>query len=106
LQNGTPDALFGLAPKPDIDRDPLAVALVHFAPSAAQSQHVEHTIEDAPVIARWTRPATPLRRQQQPDQFPLRIRQVSTAPDCSAKTNLGSEPSDFGDPSFRHGHRK
>ncbi len=73
LQKSIPDALFGPAPKSDIDRVPLAVALVHVAPGTAHSQHVEHAIEEAPIVARRPRPATPLRRQQRPDQFSLRI---------------------------------
>ena len=74
LQQGIPDTLFGPAPEADIDRVPLAVALVHVAPGAADPQHVKHSIEEAPVIARRPRPATALRRQQRTDQFPLRVR--------------------------------
>jgi len=63
---------------------------------------VEHAIEEAPIVARWARPATPLRRQQRPDQFPLRIRQIPTAHDCSPKSSLESEPERFGNPFCQH----
>jgi hypothetical protein len=36
LQQRIPDALFGPAPEPDIDRVPLAVALMHVAPIRPQ----------------------------------------------------------------------
>lgn len=56
LQERIPDALFGPAPEPDIDRVPLAVALVHVAPGTTSPQYVEHTIEKAPIIPGRPRP--------------------------------------------------
>ena len=61
------------------------------APGAADPQHMEHTIEKTAIIARWPRPATTLRRQQRPDQFPFRVRQIPATYDCSPKSSLGSE---------------
>ncbi len=98
LQQRIPDALLGQASEPDIDRVPLAVALLHVAPGAADPQHVEHAVEEASVIARRSRLASPLRRQPQPDQFPLRIRQVSATHDCSSKSSLESDNGLFGNP--------
>ncbi|KPF71570.1 hypothetical protein IP68_18915 [Blastomonas sp. AAP25] len=88
LQERIPYALFGPTPEPDIDRVPLSVSLVHVAPGATDPQHVEHAIKEATIIARRSRPATPLRRQQRPNQFPLCIRQVSATHDCSSKSSL------------------
>ena len=52
LQESVPDTLLGQSLEPDIDRLPLTLSLVHVAPRAANPQHVEHTIEESPIIAR------------------------------------------------------
>lgn len=103
LQESIPDALFCPAPEPDIDRVPLAVSLVHVAPRAADPQHMQHPIEEAPIIARWPRPATTLRRQQRPDQFPFSIRQIPAAHDYSSKSSLESQLGVVGNPFCQHG---
>lgn len=98
LQKGIPDALLSPAPEPDIDRVPLAVSLVHVAPWAASPQYVKHAIEKAPIILGGARPAPSLKRKQRPDQFPLRIQQITATHDCSSKSSLESEPGGFGNP--------
>ena len=103
LQQRIPNALPGPASEPDIDRVPLAIALVHVAPGAAHPQNMQHAIEKTTVVARWPRPATTLRRQQRSDQFPFRIRQITTAHDCSPKSSLESELNPFGNPFCQHG---
>src|SRR5690554_1617535 len=103
LQESIPDALFCPAPEPDIDRVPLAVLLVHVAPRAADPQHMQHPIEEAPIIARWPRPATMLRRQQRPNQFPFSIRQIPAAHNCSSKSSLESQLGVVGNPFCQHG---
>src|SRR3546814_5782450 len=60
--------LFRSTPEPDIDGVPLAIALVHVAPGTADLQNMKHPVQEPPIIARRTRPAPPLRRQQRPDQ--------------------------------------
>jgi hypothetical protein len=50
-------------------------------PGTADPHHVEHAIEEAPVVARRASPAAPLRRQQRPDKFPLRVRQIPATHD-------------------------
>jgi hypothetical protein len=49
-KDGIPDALFGPALEPGIDRVPLAIALMHVAPGAADPQHIKHAIEKSPII--------------------------------------------------------
>src|SRR3546814_15844137 len=83
LKQGIPDTLLGPATEAHIDRVPLTVSLMHVAPGTADPQHVKHSIEEEPVIARWPRPTTALRRQQRPNQTPLRVRQISAPHDCS-----------------------
>ena len=51
---------------------------------------MKHAIEEAPVVPCWARPATPLRRQQRSDEFPLR-RKVPAAHDCSSRSSLESQ---------------
>ena len=103
LQKGIPDTLFGPATEAHIDGVPLAVSLMHVAPGTADPQHVKHSIEKKPVIARGPRPTAALRRQQRPDQFPLRIRQIPATHDCSSKSSLESEQGRFGNPFCQHG---
>ena len=103
MQQGIPDTLFGPAAEAHIDRVPFAVPLVHVAPGAADPQHVKHSIEEEPVIARGPRPTAALRRQQWPDQFPLRIRQIPATHDCSSKSSLESEGGGLGNPFCQHG---
>jgi len=98
LQQGIPHALFGPAPEPNIGRVPYAISLMHIAPGAACAQPMQHSIREAPIIARWPGMAATLRRQQRPDQFPLRIRQISTTHDCSSRNSLESEAESFGNP--------
>ncbi|EXS68090.1 hypothetical protein BF95_01085 [Sphingobium sp. Ant17] len=88
LQQRIPNALLGPASEPHIDGVPLAVALVHVAPGAADPQHMKHAVEKTPIIARWSSPAPPLGWQQGANQFPLSIRQVPTVHDCSLKSSL------------------
>src|SRR3546814_19389859 len=64
LKQGIPDTLLGPATEAHIDRVPLTVSLMHVAPGTADPQHVTHSIEEEPVIARWPRPTTALRRQE------------------------------------------
>lgn len=85
LQQRIPHALLGPSPEPDIDRVPLAVALMHVAPRATDPQDVEHPIEETPVIACWPRPAPSLGRQQRSDHFPFFVRQIPARHGCSRK---------------------
>src|SRR3546814_3514867 len=87
LQKPIPDPLFGPAPEPDIDGVPLAIALAHVAPGTADLQNMKHPVQEPPIIARRTRPAPPLRRQQRPDQRPFRIRQISAIHYCRSAEN-------------------
>ena len=103
LQQGIPDTLFGPATEAHIDGVPLVVSLVHVAPGTADPQHVKHSIEEEPAIARGSRPTTALRRQQRPDQAPLRIRQIPATHDGSSKSSIESEQSGFGNPFCQHG---
>ena len=102
LQQGIPDTLPGPSPEPDIDRVPLAVALVHVALGATDPQDMQHAIEKPPVVTGRPRPAPTLRRQQRADQFPFRIRQVPTPHDCSQKSSLESELATSGNPFCQH----
>ena len=87
LEQRIPDALSGPAPEPNINRVPLAITLVHVAPGAANPQHMQHPIEKAPVVTCWSRPPSPLRWQQCPDQFPFRDREWSRM-ECPQTTIL------------------
>jgi hypothetical protein len=66
-----PDALFGPAPEPDIDRVPLAVAFVHVAPGTTNPQHVKHAIEKNTVIVRWPGPAPPAQMAARDRSVPI-----------------------------------
>src|SRR3546814_15204657 len=85
LKQGIPDTLLGPATEAHIDRVPLTVSLMHVAPGTADPQHVKHSIEEEPVIARWPRPTTAPRRQQRPHQIPLRARQTPATHDHPPK---------------------
>jgi len=56
--------------------------LMHIAPGAADPQHIEHSVQKAAVVQSWTRPSTPLGRQQCPNQRPLIIRQIAPSQNC------------------------
>ena len=105
LQQSIPDALFSPTPEPDIDRVPLPIALLHVAPRAADPQHMKHTIEKTPIIARWPCPASPFRWQERPNKRPFFVRQITTAHDYSSKSSLGSETTPPGNPFCQHGLR-
>ncbi len=70
---------------------------------AAAPQRVEHAIEKAPVMACRRRPPALLRRQQRPDQFPFRIRQIPATHDWPSKSRLESQPSKFANSFCQHG---
>lgn len=101
LQRGIQDALFGPTSEPHINGVPLAVALVHVPAGATTPQHMKQAVEKTPVIDSKSRLAPPLRWQQRA-QLPFRIRQVPTAPNCSPKSSLESEPDRFGNPFCKH----
>lgn len=77
-QRSVPHTLLGLTPEPDIDRVPLAIALMHVAPGTADPQHLEHTVQEPPVVMRWTGFAAALGRQQHPDDSPFLARHVAS----------------------------
>src|SRR3546814_9391539 len=64
---------------------------------------MKHPVQEPPIIARRTRPAPPLRRQQRPDQRPFRIRQISAIHDCSSKRSSESEVRLNGNPFCQRG---
>jgi hypothetical protein len=98
LQKRVPDALFGPATEPDIDRVPLAVTLMHVPPGAAGPQHIQHAVEKQPVIAGRTRPTTAFRRQQAPDDRPFLVSQIASEHSCPPKDSLESDISRLGNP--------
>lgn len=55
FQDGIPHALLGPAPEADIDRVPFAIAFVHVTPRTAHPQHMEHSVQIAPIILRRSR---------------------------------------------------
>ena len=73
-EHRVPHALLGPAPEADIDRVPLAIALVHVAPRATNPQDVEHPVQKPSVVVRRPSLATPLSGQQSADHRPLVVR--------------------------------
>lgn len=59
-----------------------AIALVHVAPGATDTQHIEHSVQKAAVVQGWPRPSTTLGRQKRPYQRPLPISQIATRQNC------------------------
>ena len=73
LQQCIPDALLGPAPEPNIDRVPLAIALMHVPPRASYPQNMQHTVEKEAIVTGWSCPSAPLGRQKSADHRPLFI---------------------------------
>ncbi|GBQ90794.1 hypothetical protein AA0535_2133 [Asaia krungthepensis NRIC 0535] len=80
LQQGIPHTLFSPTPKPDINRVPFAVALMHVAPGTACAQNIQHAIEKQALVSSWTGPTSALRWQKQTNQQPFMIRQIASCP--------------------------
>lgn len=97
-QHRVPDALLGPAPEPDVDRVPLAIALVHVAPRAAYPQNVQHSVQEPPVVMRRPRLAAALRWKQRPDDRPFLVRHVASTQSHLQKGSLESEITPAGNP--------
>jgi len=78
FQQGIPNALFCPTAEPNIDRIPLAVTLVHITPRTADSQHIKHAIDEAPVVMGWATTPPPLGRKQRSDDLPFLLSQIAT----------------------------
>ncbi len=85
LEQRVPDALLGPAAEAHVDRVPLAIALVHVIPGAADAQDVEHPVEKAPVVMGQARLAAALGRQQHTDDCSFLVRQIGPEPRLSSK---------------------
>jgi hypothetical protein len=103
LQQRIPDTLFGPASEPDIDRVPLAVALMHVPPWATDPQHMQHTIEKRRLspAGRAHRPRSdgsngPTSPHSSSDKSPRPMTALS-------KSSLESETTPVGNPFCQHG---
>ena len=85
-----PAPLFGPAPEAHMDRIPFAAALVHIAAWTADAQHMQHPIEEAPIIVRRPAAAPPLGGKKRLNDCPLRIRQITTHPAIRSRINVAA----------------
>lgn len=82
LQPDIPDTLFSPTQKPDMNRVPFSVALMHVAPRTACAQNMQHAIEKQEVISSWTGPTSTFRRRERANDCPSSIRQIASCHEC------------------------
>ena len=79
LKESVPNALFGPTAKTYINGIPLAVALMHVAPGAADPENMQHAVQILPIIVRGPRLPPTFAGQKPLDDPPFHIRQVAAS---------------------------
>ena len=92
FQHGVPNALFGPAAEPDIDRVPFAVSLMHVTPRATDPKDMQHAVEKTPIVLGRPCPPPAFGRQKWLQNGPFLVREIASCQECLPKSILESEP--------------
>ena len=88
VHQAVPDAGFAPAIEAVVDRRVGPVPFGKITPRRARAQHIEHAIDDLPIVLRLG--TTPVHGQQRFDNAPLEVRQIVAHDPSSDVSNLES----------------